>query len=159
MAASVLLERSAPSATPFTGGFPGMQAGSMPGVSPAAANWCVVPRCEIEFEKCTGGFKIHCRCEDDVACGTLQNLCRMMADGLCSCVCTFNGIAVAQCCLVPGITKCEFTKDGCCITCTSGDKACCAMLQSFCECLAACCKSGCSTYVCFNNTPVCCGTC
>jgi hypothetical protein len=33
------------------------------------------------------------------------------------------------------------------------------MLQSCCECLAHCLKAGCCCYVCFNNTPVCCGTC
>ena len=62
----------------------------IPAGSPATANWCVLPRCEVEFEKCTGGFKIHCRCEDEVACGTLQNLCRMLCDGLCSCCCTLQ---------------------------------------------------------------------
>jgi hypothetical protein len=158
MATSVLLERSSAAAAPFTGPVPGWNAGAFPGGAPAAAQWCVLPRCKIEFEKCSGGFKIHCKCDDEVACGTLQNLCRMLSDGLCSCCCTLNGIPVCQCSLSIGICKCEYTKDGCCVTCLSGDKACCAMLQACCDCLACCCKSGCCCYVCFNNTPVCCGT-
>jgi hypothetical protein len=113
----------------------------------------------VEFEKCTGGFKIQCRCEDEVACGTLQNLCRMLCDGMCSCYSTWNGICISQCNLTCGTCKCEYTKDGCCISCISGDKACAAMLQACCECLSTCSKSGCSCYICFNNTPVCCGTC
>ena len=58
-----------------------------------------------------------------------------------------------------GTCKCEYTKDGVCITCTSGDKACCEMLQKCCDCLETCCKSGCCCYVCLGNTPICCGTC
>jgi hypothetical protein len=33
------------------------------------------------------------------------------------------------------------------------------MIQKCCECLQACCDNGCCCYVCFNGTPVCCGTC
>ena len=35
-----------------------------------------------------------------------------------------------------GMCKCECTKDGVCITCMSGDKACCDMIQACCDCLA-----------------------
>src|SRR3989304_3659846 len=88
---SALLERGASAAAPFAGSIPGWQPGSIPAGSPASANWCVLPRCSVEFEKCAGGCKIHCRCEDEVARGTLQNLCRMLADGLCSCCCAWDG--------------------------------------------------------------------
>ena len=101
------------------GPIPGWQPGSIPAGSPATANWCVLPRCTVEFEKTTNGCKIHCRCDDEVARGTLQNLCRMLADGLCSCCCTCNGIPCCQCNFTVGICKCEYTKDGCCISCTS----------------------------------------
>jgi len=124
-----------------------------------SSNFCVVPRCEIKMEKCTGGMKMHCRCDDEMACATLQNLCKMLAGGMCSCCCTYNGVMMAQCNLVCGMCKCEYTKDGCTITCTSGDKACAEMLQSCCEMMACCMRSGCCCYVCFNNTPVCCGAC
>lgn len=153
MSASVMLERSSPAVAPFG------QTGGMPAGAPASANWCVLPRCEMTFEKCTGGFKIYCRCDDEVSCGTLQNLCRMLCDGMCSCSCTCNGIQVCQCNLTMGHCTCEYTKDGVCIQCVSGDQKCCAMLQACCDCLEACCQSGCCCYLSFNGTPVCCGSC
>ncbi len=119
----------------------------------------MTPCCTIEFEKCAGGFKVHCKCEDEVACGALHNLCRMLSHGLCSLCCSQNGLCVAQCNLTCGACVCECTEVGCCITCTSGDKKCCEMLLACCDSLAKCCESGCCCYVCFNNTPVCCGTC
>jgi hypothetical protein len=160
MASSVLLERGASAVAPFPSQGPtqGWQPSAYPPGSPAAANWCVLPRANVEFEKCTGGFKIRCRCEDEVARGTLQNLCRMLSDGLCSCYCCQNGICIFQCNLTCGICKTEYTKDGCTISCVSGDKACGAILQSCCEALSTCCESGCCCYISFNNTPVCCGS-
>ena len=85
---SALLER-APQATAGATNF-GFQAGPAPAGAPPAANWAVLPRCELKFEKCTGGFRIRCKCDDEVACATLQNLCRMVCDGLCSCCCTLE---------------------------------------------------------------------
>lgn len=119
-------------------------------------NWCIVPRCTIECENCEGGFCLHCRCEDDIACATLQNLCRMLAGGQCSVCCQLNGVTVFECRLTCGTCKCECTEDGCCISCCSGDRGCCDMLQACCDALACCLKNGCCCYVCFNNTPVCC---
>ena len=157
MSASTLLECSTAVAAPQFQ--PSWQAGGAPAAAPQIGNWHVLPRCSVEFEKCKDGFKIHCRCEDEVAKGALQNLCRMLSEGCCSCCCCQNGVCVCQCNFTCGRTKCELTKDGCCISCTSGDKECCAMLQACCDCLTKCCQSGCCCYVCFNNTPVCCGTC
>lgn len=137
----------------------GWQPTGAPTATPTAANWCVLPRCELRFEKCAGGFKIHCRCDDEMSAATLQNLCKMVSDGLCSCCCTCNGIPCCQINLCMGTCKCELTKDGCCITCTSGDKACCEMLQACCDCLSCCCENGCCCYISFGNTPVCCGKC
>lgn len=153
MSTSMLLDRSQFSAMP-TGALTTQPAGT-----PAGTNWCVLPRCELRFEKCDGGLKIHCQCDDEVACGALQNLCRMMCDGLCSCSCTCNGLQVCQVNLTMGICKCEYTAKGVCITCISGDERCCAMLQACCDCLECCCQSGCCCFISFNNTPVCCGTC
>lgn len=149
---SALLERSSSVAafSPTT---------AMPSGLPTGANWCVLPRCEMTFEKCAGGFKIDCRCDDEVSCGTLQNLCRMLCDGTCSCNVTCNGIQVFCCNLTLGLCTCQMTKDGCCITCVSGDAKCCEMLQACCDALACCCTSGCCCYLSFAGTPVCCGTC
>ena len=153
---SVLLERGPTAAGGTSFGF---QPSTTPTGAPAGTNWSILPRCELKFEKCAGGFKINCCCPDDVSCATLQNLCKMLCEGTCSCCCTCNGIQVCQCSLTCGICKCDFTADGCCITCTSGDKACCDMLQACCDCLSCCCENGCCCYVCFGNTPVCCGKC
>ena len=128
------------------------------GAGPAPA-WCAVPRCTLRFEKCADGFKIHCDCPDQASCGTLQNLCRSLAEGMCSCACTKNGICVAQCNLCFCSCTCEPTAKGVCITCRSGDKDCCKLTQGCCECLAACCQAGCACTVCFGGVPVCCGTC
>src|SRR5690606_37880917 len=113
-------------------------------------------KCMVEFEKCTDGCKIYLRCDDDVSCATLQNLCRMLCDGLCSCCCTYNGINCCQVAFPMCHCKCECTPDGCCISCTSGDAKCCEMVQACCDCPACCCDNGCCCYVCFNGTPVCC---
>ena len=159
MSSVVLTERFSIGSHHASGSAPAWQASGLPAASPAAGNWCVVPRCKVEFEKCTGGFKMHCRAEDELSCATLQNLCRMLADGLCSCCCTQNGIQCCNCSFANCNCKCEYTKDGCCITCTSGDKHACACLQACCEACSKCCENGCCCYVCFNGTPVCCGTC
>ena len=153
MSSAMLLERSALGA----GHSPAPFGSAIGSPSAAPANWCIVPRCNIQVEKCQGGLKLRCVCEDEVATATLQNLCKMLADGLCSCSCTWNGICICQCNLACGNCACEYTHDGVSITCTSGDKACCDMLQACCECLSKCLKNGCCCYVSFGNTPVCCG--
>jgi hypothetical protein len=159
MSSAVVMERFSLGSPNAAGPGQSWQAQGFPGTAPAQANWCVVPRCKVEFEKCTGGFKLHCKCDDELSCATLQNLCRMLSDGCCSCCCTSNGIQCCQCTFANCHCKCEYTSDGCCITCTSGDKQCCAQLQACCECCEKCCESGCCCYVCFGNTPICCGTC
>ena len=56
-------------------GVPGVGAAGV-GVSttPAPANWLMVPRCTLKFEKCTGGMKVTCSCDDKMACSMVQNL-------------------------------------------------------------------------------------
>ena len=152
MSSAMLLERS-------SAGAGTLGQSSAPGALPASANWCVLPRCTFKCEKTKDGFKLWCKCDDDVACGTLQNLCKMLCDQTCSVSCTLNGIQVCQCNLTCGVCKCEYTKDGVCISCHSGDKTCCEVVQGCCECLASCLKAGCCCYVSFGGTPVCCGTC
>jgi hypothetical protein len=131
---------------------------TMPGMgTPTTMGPMMVPRCTIKLEKCTGGMKMSCSCDDSMAAKTLQELCRTMAGTMCSCCCTMNGMMMCCCNLTMGICKCENTKDGVTISCVSGDKDCCAMIQACCDCLAAMTKSGCTCYVMMNNMPICCG--
>ena len=121
------------------------------------ASMTMVPRCTVRFEKCTGGLKVYCTCEDRTACGVVQNLCAALAGGLVSCCAQFNGLTVYSCNFVMGLCRCESTEDGVCITCTSGDAKCCEMLQACCDCLSCMVEAGCTCCVFMNNTPICCG--
>lgn len=145
-------------------GVPGM---AMPGVGtgpvttptgmPTVTNWMMVPRCTFKVEKCTGGFKLTCCCDDKMACSMVQNLCTMLAGGMCSCCVLYNGMTVCYCNLTMGMCRCEPTEDGVCVTCTSGDTKCCEMIQGFCDCLCCMLEAGCTCCFLMNNTPVCCG--
>lgn len=143
-------------------GMPGMTTptmGTMPMGGPSgvmAPNTMMVPRCTMKIEKCQGGMKITCCCDDTTACTMMQNLCQMLAGGMCSVCCMMNGMVVCCCNLTMGVCKVEMTKDGCCLTCTSGDKACCDMIQACCDCLACMVKCGCTCCLMMNGTPVCC---
>jgi hypothetical protein len=145
----MMMERMGMTGT--TTGQGGMTSPTMPG------NWMMVPRCTMKFEKCQGGMKIHCVCDDQMARSMMQNLCNMLQGSTCSCCMMMNGMMVCCCNLIVGTCKCEMTDKGCCITCTSGDQKCCEMIQSCCDCLATTCKSGCTCCVMMNNTPICCG--
>ncbi len=141
---------------------PGMGApatGTTPFGTPmaTAANWLMVPRCTLRFEKCQGGLKVYCTCEDRTACGVVQNLCAALAGGMVSCCAQWNGMTVSTCNFLMGLCRCETTEDGVCITCTSGDAKCAEMLQACCDCLHTCMEAGCTCCVLMNNTPVCCG--
>jgi hypothetical protein len=135
---------------------PGSPAMGAPTANPATPNFMMVPRCTMKMEKCTGGMKMTCSCDDPVACSMMQNLCTMLSGGMVSCCCMMNGMMVTCCNLTMGMCKCEMTKDGCCITCLSGDAKCCEMIQACCDCMSAMMKAGCTCCVMMNNTPVCC---
>src|SRR5579884_3413038 len=113
-------------------GMPGMGASTVgtPPVAAPTSNYLMVPRCSMKFEKCQGGMKIICSCDDPMACSMMQNLCSMLQGGMCSCCCTLHGMVVCCCYLTMGMCKYEMTEDGCCITCTSGDSKCCEMIQA-----------------------------
>jgi len=141
-------------------GMPGMNpANGMPATMPVGPNYMMVPRCTMKFEKCQGGMKIHCHCDDAVACGMMQNLCMMMQNSMCTCCCMMNGMNVCCCSLTMGMWHCEATDNGCVLTCTSGDPKCCEMIQACCDCMHNMCMAGCTCCIMMNNTPVCCGTC
>jgi hypothetical protein len=135
---------------------PGMGLMGAAGTMPAGMNMAMVPRCTMKMEKWTGGMKITCTCNDAVSAGMLQNLCVMTAGGLCSCCMMLNGMVVCCCNLMMGMCKWEMTEKGCTMTCTSGDKDCCAMIQACCECMAAMTKAGCTCCMMQSGAPVCC---
>src|SRR5262245_42319304 len=84
---------------PTTMGMPGMMSPSM-GTSmmpTSQPGMVMVPRCKIKMEKCTGGMKITCTCDDKMACSTLQNLCASMTGTMCSVCCMMNGMMVCCC--------------------------------------------------------------
>ena len=119
--------------------------------------WMMVPRCTMKFEKCQGGMKIVCTCDDKMACSMMQNLCSMQQGGMVSCYMMMNGMMVCCCNMTMGICRCETTDKGVCVTCTSGDSKCCEMIQACCECLSCMTKAGCTCCVMMNNIPACCG--
>src|SRR5262249_28594358 len=82
---------------------------SMPMGVPAAPSYLMVPRCTLKFEKCSGGMKVMCSTDDKTACSMMQNLCSMLAGGMCSCYATWNGVSVCCCYLTMGQCKCEAT--------------------------------------------------
>jgi len=133
-----------------------MAAGPMTAGMPGAMQMCMVPRCTMKMEKCKGGMKMTCTCEDQVAAATLQNMCKMMAGSMCSCMCMMNGMMMCQCNMCMCKCECADVKMGVSFTCTSGDEDCAAMCQACCECMMACMKAGCMCCVCLGGTPVCC---
>lgn len=141
--------------TAMSGSMPAAMSPVMPGAAPGM-NCMMVPRCTVKMDKCAGGMKIMCSCADKMACGVLQSLCTSLAGSMCSCCCMMNGMVLCTCNLTMGMCKCEMTKDGVCITCTSGDKDCCTMIQSCCDAMAAMMQAGCTCCVMMNNMPVCC---
>jgi hypothetical protein len=152
MTSTMMMERMG---MPMPGTTP-MGMGS-PGTLPMAPNMMMVPRCTFKMEKTKDGMRMTCTCEDPVAASMMQNLCTMLQGGMVSCCMTMNGMMVCCCNLTMGMCKCEMTKHGCTITCTSGDANCCAMIQACCDCMAGMLKAGCCCCVMMNNTPVCCG--
>jgi hypothetical protein len=141
---------------PSTTMMSGMGMGTtMPTMTPAMTGM-MIPRCKMKLEKCTGGMKITCVCDDKMACSMLQNLCSMMANSKCSLCCMMNGAMVCCCNLTMGMCMCEMTADGVCVTCMSGDKACCDMIQACCECMTHMMKAGCTCCLMMNDMPVCC---
>jgi hypothetical protein len=128
--------------------------GSPTGVTPSS--YLMVPRCTMKFEKCPGGMKVTCVCDDQTGCAMMQNLCSMLAGGMCSCCCLMNGMVVCCCNLVMGLCKCDMTDKGCTLTCTSGDPKCCEMIQACCDGLSTMLSAGCTCCLMMNNTPVAC---
>ena len=158
MSSAMMMERTGMAMPGMTAPGMGMPGVGMPGMMPATTNWMMVPRCTFKMEKTSGGMKIHCSCDDKTAASMVQNLCTMLQGGMCSCCCMMNGMMVCCCNLTMGMCKYDTTKDGCTVTCTSGDPKCAEMIQACCECMATMLKAGCTCCLMMNSTPVCCGS-
>ncbi len=165
MATTKLMERSgaAMPGMPMPGmpmsGMPMSGAAGMMGTQPSSApgmNMMMMPRCTMTFTKCPGGMKVVCSCEDTVSAAMLQNLCMMTAGSMLSCCCMMNGMMVCCYNMTMAHCKCEPTEDGVCMTCTSGDPACAAMIEACCASMTAMMKAGCSCCLMMNNMPICC---
>jgi hypothetical protein len=157
MSSAVMFERSGvtmPGVTPT--GVSAPHFGPTP-TMPATPNWLMVPRCTFKFEKLKDGMKVSCICDDKLACSMVQNLCGMVTGGLCSCWLTYNGMSVCSFNFTMGMCKWETFDKGVTFHCTSGDKQCCEMIQSFCECISSMVKSGCTCCWMVGSTPLCCG--
>ena len=124
--------------------------------APTPMNMMVIPRCTMNMEKCDGGMKMICVCEDAMSANMLQNLCAMLSGSMVSCCMMMNGMMMMNCNMTMGMCRCENTKDGITMTCTSGDAACSKMIQACCDAMMAMMESGCTCCLCMNNTPVCC---
>jgi len=157
MSSAMMLERTG---TGLPGlGIPGL--GTSPAATPAGlsagTSWTMIPRCTFKVERCQGGLKLTCSTDDKLACSMVQNLCTMLAGGMCSCCAMLNGLTVCTCNLTMAMCRCELTEHGVCLTCTSGDQQCCEMVQACCDCLAKMLEAGCTCCLLLSNTPVCCG--
>jgi hypothetical protein len=138
---------------------PGMTgyAGPMSAPTMGMPSAMMAPRCTMKMEKTADGCKIVCECDNDLACSTLQSLCKAMADQMCGCCVMMNGLPVCTCNFAMAMCKVEYTKKGVTVVCRSGDKDCCQMIQSCCDCMGAMLAAGCCCYLCFGGAPVCCG--
>ena len=144
-----------------TMGMPGMGTGMAPmggTAAPMMPNMMMVPRGTMKFEKCPGGMRVTCSCDDPMAASMVQNLCSMMAGGMVSCCMVMNGMMVCCCNLTLGMCRCETTDKAVALTCTSGDAKCGEMIQACCDYLASMMRAGCTCCLMINNNPVCCGS-
>ena len=139
---------------PMTGGaMPGMGSGMMPGMMMA-------PRCTMKMEKCAGGMKIMCMCEDKTSAEMMKNLCMMTQGGMMSCCMMMNGMMCCCCNLgVMGMCKMEMMEMGCMMSCMSGDKGCEKMIQACCDCMNSMMMLGMSCCMMMNGMPICCCVC
>lgn len=119
----------------------------------------MMPRCTMKMEKCKGGMKITCMCDDKTSAAMLQQLCMSTAGGMCGCCVMMNGMMVCWCNLTMGMCKMEMTDMGLCMTCTSADPMCEKMIQACCDCMTAMMMPGTVCCMMMNGMPVCCCVC
>jgi hypothetical protein len=134
---------------PTMGAMPGMMMGQMPAM--------MAPRCTMKLEKCPGGMMATCTAADKTTAMMMQNLCNMMAGGMCSMGCMMNGMMTCLCNVgAMGMCKMEMIEMGCRMTCTSGDKNAEKMIKACCDCLNQMMMPGMMCCMMMNGMPVCC---
>ena len=116
-----------------------------------------LPRCEMRVERCDGGCKIYCSCDDAEDRRALQAAGEKMAGKLCSVSCSLHGEPICHCTFNCCDCTCECTRtaEGMCLTCVSCDPACCEMVQAICDCIARCQECGCDCMLHCGETPIC----
>ena len=78
MSSMMMMDRpSMMGAMGMSGGMPMGQMSGMSSMMPGMG-MCMVPRCTMKMEKCQGGMKMTCVCEDEMSAATMQNMCKMM---------------------------------------------------------------------------------
>src|SRR3982750_4744013 len=118
----------------------------------------MAPRCTMTVEKMDRGMRMMCVCEDRTSAMMLQNLCNMMAGGMCSCCMMMNGMPMCCCNMMMGACRMEMTDTGVTMTCTSNDPAMAKMIQACCDCMESMMAPGCTCCMMMNGMPMCCCT-
>ena len=154
---SMMMERGMPMPGMGMSGMPGMPMSGMGMPGMMGMNMMMAPKATMTMEKCEGGMKMMCRCDDAMSAAMLQSLCTMMAGGMCSIMMMMNGMPMCCCNMTMGMCKMEMMEDGMMMTCTSGDMDTCNMIQACCDCMSMMMASGCTCCMMMNGTPVCCG--
>lgn len=114
-------------------------------------------RCEMRMERCEGGCKITCSCDNADDCCSLQAICEAMAGKMCCMTCSRDGEMICHCSMsCCGNCECKMTADGVCISCTSADCNCADLIQAMCDCIRRCQACGCECTLCFDEKAVCC---
>ena len=136
-----------------------VNAATMPGMSMPMGMAAMMPRCTMKMEKCKGGVKITCTCDDKTSAAMLHQLCMSMTGSMFGCCIVMNGAMICCCNLTMGMCKMEMTEMGMCMMCTSGDAMCEKMIQTCCDCMMAMMMPGCLCCMMMGGVPVCCHHC
>jgi hypothetical protein len=137
---------------PMGGMMPGMMSPMSSPMMPAM----MLPHCTMKMEKIEGGMRCTCSCDDKTQCAMMQNMAQMMGTGMCSMCCMMNGMVLCQCNMMMGMCKMEMTAGGMVMTCTSGDKMVCDMIQACCECMTKMMAAGACCVMMMSGMPMCC---
>jgi hypothetical protein len=140
------------------GSMPAMSGMTMPSMMGSMGQMgMMMPRCTMKMEKTDDGMMCVCTCDDKTSAMMMQNLCNMMAGGMCSMCCMCNGMMMCCCNMTMGACTFEPMDMGMKMMCTSGDANCVKMIHACCDCMMTCMSMpGCCCMMMMNGMPVCC---